>query len=288
MDWANERYARVYTRDTTTWKLLTWEARALLVLLLRKVDRMGVLEVGLDGHLGMAAHVEMPPDVVERALAQLVARGVVVDADGAYVLPNFLEAQEAVQTDAHRSREYRARKRDEALHRDGVTKRDVPITKRDKTVTPRHTASRSVTPNRTDPDCTEPSRAVPGDGEGFDPFAVASDDMSGPEPQWWGNHPRPPAAATPPAKPKAKRKASQMPDGWMPEPYTVPPNVDPKLELARFRDWAAAKAATFVDWNAAWRNWLRKAAEFARGRTPPRPSSQGRIDQLIRIAGGDQ
>lgn len=284
MDWANERYARVYTRDTTTWKLLTWEARALLVLLLRKVDRMGVLEVGLDGHLGVAAHVEMPPEVVEAALYQLLARGVVVETDGAYVLPNFLEAQEAVQTEAHRSREYRARKRDAALN---VTKRDGVVTNRDETVTVRHMASRSVTPNLSEPSLAVPSRAgADGEREDFDPFAVSSADVIDQAPHL--RESAAPAAATPQAKPKAKRKASQMPEGWMPEPYTVPPNVDPKLELARFRDWAAAKAATFVDWNAAWRNWLRKAAEFASARAPAKQSHQGRMDKLIAIAQGGE
>ncbi len=71
----------------------------------------------------------------------------------------------------------------------------------------------------------------------------------------------------------------------MPEPYTVPPNVDPKLELARFRDWAAAKAATFVDWNAAWRNWLRKAAEFASARPAQRREPETALQVAIRLAG---
>ena len=43
MDWANERYVRLYTRDTVTWKMWPWEARAIFPLLMRKVDRAGVL-----------------------------------------------------------------------------------------------------------------------------------------------------------------------------------------------------------------------------------------------------
>ena len=45
LDYANERFVLLYTRDTATWKLLDWEARAVLMFLLRKVDRSGVIDV---------------------------------------------------------------------------------------------------------------------------------------------------------------------------------------------------------------------------------------------------
>lgn len=120
MDWSNERYVRVYTRDTTTWKLLDWRGRVVLSLLIRKVDRAGVLDVGHDGVLGLAAVLELPIDIVEPGIGQLViARGgaqpTVVDTGTAYVLPNFLEAQEAPSSDPQRKRESRARHRDRAL-----------------------------------------------------------------------------------------------------------------------------------------------------------------------------
>ena len=37
MRWEDERYVRVYTRDTPEWCLLSWEARALFLLLLTAV-----------------------------------------------------------------------------------------------------------------------------------------------------------------------------------------------------------------------------------------------------------
>jgi len=119
MDWPNERYVRVYTRDTTTWKLLDWRGRIVLSLLFRKVDRAGVLDVGHDGVLGLAAVLELPIEIAEAGIAQLTtARGgmpTVVDTGTAYVLPNFIEAQEAPQSDPQRKRESRARRRDVAL-----------------------------------------------------------------------------------------------------------------------------------------------------------------------------
>jgi hypothetical protein len=38
MDWANERYVRLFVRDTTTWKLLPWQSRLLLPAILRKLE----------------------------------------------------------------------------------------------------------------------------------------------------------------------------------------------------------------------------------------------------------
>lgn len=152
MDWANERWVRIYTRDSTTWKMLDWKGRALLALLMRKVTRAGELDVGGRGPRGMAAVVEMPVDVTEDALAQLIAEGVVVEAAGSYVIPKFLEAQESVSTPAHRSREYRERQRDVALGRNAdnvtVTPRDAGVTSRDEIVTPRDAPSRAVTPKQ--------------------------------------------------------------------------------------------------------------------------------------------
>lgn len=154
MDWSNERYVRLYTRDTTTWKMLDWRARTVLLHLLRKVDRSGVLDVGADGIDGVVAMLELPAEVAEPGIAQLVRRGVVMhnEAAGEYTLPKFIEAQEAVQSDAHRARESRARRRDRSLSgvtiRDAlVTNRDDTITGRDATVTRGHAASHGVTPS---------------------------------------------------------------------------------------------------------------------------------------------
>lgn len=120
MDWSNESYVRVYTRDTTTWKLMDWRARTVLLHLFRKVDRAGVLDVGSDGVFGLAAVLELPLEVVEPGIAQLVtARGnaepTVVSTGTSYVLPRFLEAQEASQSDRQRKRASRDRRRTEAL-----------------------------------------------------------------------------------------------------------------------------------------------------------------------------
>ncbi len=122
MDWSNERYVRLYTRDTATWKLLNWRARTVLLHLFRKVDRAGVLDVGDDGIEGLAAVLELPLEIVEPGIEQLTRvrsrsrHSTIVHTGSAYLLPNFIEAQETPQSDPQRKRESRARRRDLGLY----------------------------------------------------------------------------------------------------------------------------------------------------------------------------
>jgi len=127
---------------------------------MRELDRAGVLDMGEHGIMGLAALVALPLDVVEVGMAWWVKCGTFeVAGDGQLVMPNFLDAQEAVKSDAQRAREHRERARDRV--RSGgaiVTGRDAPVTNRDEAVTKsdgpvtdRHAPSRAVTPNRTVP-----------------------------------------------------------------------------------------------------------------------------------------
>lgn len=182
MRWADERYIRVYTRDTAEWVALGWEAQALFVLALRKMDRAGILELGRAGTRGLAALVGMPIEVVDRALPVLLEDGCLVLSGTTLVAPNYIEAQESKQSDAQRQRESRARARDLAAVRGHTVSRNVTppdatqevdeehlmsqsrnVTSGDAGpgppshgVTGRHTASHEVTPS-----LAVPSRAVP-------------------------------------------------------------------------------------------------------------------------------
>jgi hypothetical protein len=131
MDWSNERWVRVYVRDTTDWVALSWQARALFVLLLRKVDRSGVLDMGKQGPRGVAGLLGVPLDVVASALAELVGDGCVEQHGTSLVVPNFLEAQEAPASDRQRARESRARRRERVRAQVDVTIRDADVTNRD-------------------------------------------------------------------------------------------------------------------------------------------------------------
>jgi len=170
MDWANERYVRVYTRDTADDQVLSWQARGLWPLLVRKADRAGVIATN-HGPRGVAALVQWPREVVEPALAELLEDGRIRECHEptGYVIPNYIEAQETPSSTNQRQRDSRERRRDAA--NDSVTKRDTEsrnvtapsqnVTPESRAVTPRHAESHRVTPCRAVPSRTDPELVSP-------------------------------------------------------------------------------------------------------------------------------
>lgn len=155
MNFPNERYVRLYSRDTTTWLKWKWEGRATFALLLRKLDRSGRLQLDGEGVVdAIMLHTGLPVEVAAAGWAQISTPGkdgtaTVVIKDGAIVMPNYRAAQEAKASDALRAQEYRDRKR--------VTEGDDAsrsVTDESRTVTTRHDSSQAVTPS-----LAEPSRA---------------------------------------------------------------------------------------------------------------------------------
>lgn len=139
MDWSTEPYVRLYIRDTTTWRMLSWEAQAIFPCLMKHLDRAGTLD--LDGVSSVdavcAALPKWPAAVVEAGLVSLQERKVIVVTDDAIIAPKFWEAQNTPRADKIRAKEYRERKRDDAL---GST-RDVG----ERSDTAHHEPSRDVT-----------------------------------------------------------------------------------------------------------------------------------------------
>ncbi len=183
MRWEDERYVRLYTRDTPEFKALSWQARGLFALIMRKVDRAGILAVGRLGLKGVAVAVDAPWVEVERPLRELLEDGCVAfdEPNTNVVLPNFLPAQEALQSDAARKRASRERARamfggsTDASEKaraalGGVTERDrnghetghvvTSGAGESRTVTDGHAESREVTPTLADPIQPEPDRVV--------------------------------------------------------------------------------------------------------------------------------
>ena len=79
-----------------------------------------------------------------------------------------------------------------------------------------------------------------------------------------------PAIATNSCSKESGSRGSRLPDGWRPSPEVVAqmrsahPNVDLQAEHAKFTDYWRSKAgkdARKADWDATWRNWIRRAAE---------------------------
>jgi hypothetical protein len=74
-----------------------------------------------------------------------------------------------------------------------------------------------------------------------------------------------------------KRRAHQLPDDFEPDKETARSaglsETEASRELPKFKNYAKAHGKTYVDWQAAWRNWCAKAAEFM-GRAPPPPDGK--------------
>ena len=111
LDWENEKYVRLYTRDTADWLALSFDAQALIGLVMRKLDRAGVLHLGRQGKRGVAIAIghatEWPR--LEPALDELLADGTFEIIGEQLLMPNFRAGQEARASAAQRKREQRER-----------------------------------------------------------------------------------------------------------------------------------------------------------------------------------
>ncbi len=244
MDWSNEEYVRLYTRDTTDDLELSWEALALWRAMLCKFDRSGVI-AARNGWSSVAKAARMPIEVVVRVGPELIADGRVREVAGGFVAPNFVEAQTTSKSDRVRQRESRDRRRHDAVNyvppATGAQASEAPLQDAGNT-SACHAVSHDVTPGHT------PSQNVT--------LSLASLSVAmAPE------EPRPPPA--PQKKERTKGKQPVPADWTPPEPLTS----GGREQLARFRDHHRSKGNVFADVAAAWRNWQRKAIEYSQGQT---------------------
>lgn len=294
MRWEDERYVRFYTRDTPEWLALSWQARGLFGLIIRAVDRAGVMPVGKLGLKGVAVAVRAPWADVEGPLGELLEDGCVVyDAALSKVLvPNYIEAQEASQSDAARKRASRERARACFGGSSNASESARVVTNCDdiesRIVTESHVQSQAVTRGHIESHavtlcCAVPSRTEPNQNT---PLASLGHPSPAAELDPWGLTPpeEPPAADRPTApptasevvvggsvrpKPKAKRQTpprAAMTQDWQPSDETVArlrelTGVDPLQCLFRFREWFLAKGERRPGWDASFKNWVLKAHE---------------------------
>lgn len=217
MRFEDERYVRVFTRDTTTWLMWSWQARFVFMSLLRKVDRAGVVNVGAHGLRGLSVLIGVPLEIVETGMAELLADETVKGADGAFVIPKFLAAQECSQSD--KARQLAKRERDRVRIVSGgergdssrePTKRDETsrnVTQPSRIVTERHETSRAVTPRHalslrtvpSVPSVPDPPKAPPPGGSALSRLGIKPDRTPIPTPIPTPDEPTtPPPLATPP------------------------------------------------------------------------------------------
>lgn len=158
MNFADEEYVRFYTRDTTTWKMMKWQAKCVMALMLKgKFDRSGVFDSG--GHTmshAVTAVIDLPLEVVEVGLAHILELGIWVQNGHLLVWPNYVEAQTCRRSDRARQQESRRNRATEAAAT-GVTN-----------VTDGHTASQPVTQSRAEQSNTDRSNTSSSGGASLD------------------------------------------------------------------------------------------------------------------------
>lgn len=114
MNWPDEKYVKVYTRDTLTWKSWCWQARTVFSLLVRKLDGAGLIETGrMDPVDALALQLDLPRDVVAVGLPPILECGTAETVPGGLLVPKWIEAQESTKTEAQKKRDQRSRVRDQ-------------------------------------------------------------------------------------------------------------------------------------------------------------------------------
>lgn len=164
MNWGDERYVRVYTRDTADWLSLSFIAQGLFCLILRKVDRAGIMPLGRHGRRAVAITVGFAGEWsrLEPALDELLTDGCVVIRGDTLVVPNFIEAQEAAATEAARQRAHREAARDLARAKAlGLAPESRNVTDESRSVTFGHETGQNVTNGHEVSQVVTPCRAVP-------------------------------------------------------------------------------------------------------------------------------
>lgn len=102
MDWPNERYVRLYTRMTSEMRAWRWEAQAIWPWLLAIADDSGIIaaRAGPRRVQMLAGNWSFPVEVVEAGMAELLEDGCVVESDSGFAIPNFIDAQEPLTSEA--------------------------------------------------------------------------------------------------------------------------------------------------------------------------------------------
>ena len=124
MNWCDEKYVKLFTRNTATWCMWPWQARCVLPLLIRASNYAGLVDVGgKDPIQGLAVLMMVPREVVAPALEAMLEDGTVEVVKSGYLIPKYLEAQESTKTARLKKSDQRDRERAKAR---GIV--DVPVT----------------------------------------------------------------------------------------------------------------------------------------------------------------
>jgi len=170
VNFEDEHYVRIYTKDSKTWLRWGWEGQTVFMHLMRRVDKAGVLDDIQDPIPDVALLTGLPEAVVAQGLPRLLASDTLQHVNGLLVVPRYIEGQTSKRSDAVRAKESRERRRQTAMlsqivtpsheTEHAVTPRDAgerertepaPVTERDGAVTNRDRVSQNVTERHANP-----------------------------------------------------------------------------------------------------------------------------------------
>jgi hypothetical protein len=267
VNFEDEHYVRVYTKDTKTWMRWGWEGQTVFMHLMRRLDKAGVLDDIEDPVPDVALLTGLPEEIVAKGLPRLLDSGTLQHINGLLVAPRYIEGQTSKRSDAVRAKESRERRRQTAMlsqivterhefeppvtsrdanerersDEDNVTERDGAITNRDRTsqnVTERH-ANRVP---RHSTQCSADQRRSISKADGGIPRLTGLGDAPPPSEIRQQRHsevrsskPEPKLEVAPPAQP--------LPPDWRPrnrqEALNAP--IEQRAKWAMREQWAAAE-----------------------------------------------
>lgn len=140
MDFADEPYVRLYTRRTLTSRLLGWEGRVVLRMMLDEFDGAGIFPIRGDAAVCIAAVTELPLELARVGLERLIETETWRITESVIAWPTYEEAQNCSRSDRARQRESRRARAERAV---------TPVTRTSRAVTDvttGHDESHAVTP----------------------------------------------------------------------------------------------------------------------------------------------
>lgn len=267
MNFEDEHYVRVYTKDTKTWLRWGWEGQTVFMHLMRRLDKAGVLDDIEDPVPDVALLTGLPEEIVAHGLPRLLSSGTLQHVNGLLVCPRYIDGQTSKRSDAVRAKESRERRRQTAMLSQIVTPRheqEPPVTPRDGNgrrrsncdrvtnrdvdVTIRDTPSQSVTERH--------ANSVPRHSTqcSADQHIRSKADGGIPRPSGLSDQPPPSEVRQQQPQPEIRSRLEvvnppEIPDGWRPrtrqEALNAP--IEERAKWAMREMWAAAEYSP-QDW----------------------------------------
>lgn len=289
MNFSDERYVRLYVRDTITWQRWGWEGQAVFSLLLRKFDKAGILDGIGNPADDVALVIGMPTEIVQVGLDRLFKSGAIVHVDDRLVCPNYVSAQFTARSAKARQAEKRMRdradvasKHESSLDDEPEPKRDAalqPVTPRDNVDCARDEMSRSDTPSNGESQKT-PSHPNTSHPNTDPPIAPQGADRVGPKAEQESQKPA--------KKPRKRGKPApkfEMTDDWMPSEKWLDAKAtalvcgrsDLLRHLPEFRYYfqegkGCGKSRDETGWTRSFGSWMQNVVADNRLRPPGAPN----------------